>query len=85
VGLWVAASVAQAAPPPIKATGAVEVPDAAGDMGPMLSIKSDGSRLTIGATLKDPPGSFASSVVEVYLHSDNTPQRGVEIKTAAKR
>jgi len=97
-GLFLAASIAGAAPP-VKATGSVELPDAAGDMGPMhmssgdvpaldvvkLSIKSDGSRLTIGATLKDPPGSFASSVVEVYLDTDNNEQTGVELRSAQNR
>lgn len=98
LGLVAALPVAQAAgpakePAPIKAVGSVELPDAAGDMGPIttsdkdeppldvvkLALKSDGTRLAIAATLKDPPGRFATSVVDLYIDTDGKPDTGAEM------
>lgn len=80
-------------PKPVKATGAVELKDAAGDMGPittsegeeppldvtLLSIQSDGKRITLKATLKDNPGRFATSPVTAYIDSDDNPATGVKL------
>lgn len=78
--------------PPVKATHAVELTDPAGDVGKIhstggdypgfdvvkLALKSDGHRLTVAATLKDPPGDFASDVVRVYLDTDNNRTTGAQ-------
>lgn len=76
-----------------KAVGSIELPDAAGDESPIttsehdypgfdvvkLALVSDGKTLAIVATLKDAPGAFASSAVELYLDTDNSPQTGVDL------
>src|SRR5258706_8528636 len=76
-----------------KANGGIELPDAAGDCSPIhsserdypgldvvkLALVSDGQHLTITATLKEPPGVFASEVVNVYLDTDNNPKTGAEL------
>jgi hypothetical protein len=81
-----------ASAPPIKALGAVKLTDAAGDMGPIttsdgkvppldvvaLAIKSDGKRITITATMKDPLGDFATVPVELYIDADNKPATGLK-------
>jgi hypothetical protein len=36
-----------------------------------LAIASDGKQITFTATLKDPPGSFATEVLTVYFDTDN--------------
>lgn len=86
----VALLAAQAAP--IKAVGSVDLKDAAGDMGPIstsggneppldviaLSIKSDGSKMTFTATMKDPLGAFATAPVTLYLDTDNNPATGIK-------
>jgi hypothetical protein len=73
-----------------KAVGSIELTDPAGDVKPIstnegpvpgfdvvkLSISSDGKLIKIGATLKDPPGDFASDVVELYVDTDNNPKTG---------
>jgi hypothetical protein len=73
-----------------KAVGSIELTDPAGDIKPIssssgkvpgfdvvkLAISSDGKQLKIGATLKDPPGSFASDVVRLYIDTDNNPKTG---------
>jgi len=78
---------------PMKATGSIELKDAAGDMNPittsegeeapldvvLLAIKSDGKRITFAATLNDPPGRFASSAVTLYIDADNTAVTGVKL------
>jgi hypothetical protein len=76
-----------------KATHAVEWTDPAGDVRPhntntgtipgfdvvKLALASDGTKLTITATLKGPmSGDFASDVVQVYLDTDNDPKTGYE-------
>jgi hypothetical protein len=43
-----------------------------------LSIRSDGSRITLAATLKDPPGTFATAPVTIYIDSDNNPATGLK-------
>jgi hypothetical protein len=81
-------------PPPVqKATHAVEWTDPAGDVRPgntsdgprppfdvvRLALASDGTRLTITATLKGPmSGDFASDVVQVYIDADNDRKTGAE-------
>lgn len=76
-----------------KAVGSIELTDAAGDATPItstdaeypgfdvvkLGLASDGKTLTIVATLKDAPGVFASSAVELYIDTDNSPQTGVDL------
>lgn len=43
-----------------------------------LQLTSDGKNILVAATLKDPPGTFASSVVTLYLDTDNNKKTGVE-------
>ena len=77
---------------PLKAKGSIELTDPAGDVAPIhtsndkdypgfdvvkLSIKSDGKQIAVAATLKDPPGEFASSAVEIDFDTDNNPKSGV--------
>jgi len=76
-----------------KAVGSIELPDAAGDESPIttteheypgfdvvkLTLVSDGKTLAIVATLKDAPGVFASSAVELFFDTDNSPQTGVDL------
>ncbi len=91
LGLTTAA--AQKPAPVQKAMHAVEWTDPAGDVRPhntnlgtvpgfdvvKLALASDGTRLTITATLKGPmSGDFASDVVAVYLDTDNDPKTGTE-------
>jgi hypothetical protein len=87
------ATAQEEAPAPVKGVGSVELSDAPGDMGPMssssgeeppldvvkLALRSDGSRLHVAATLKDPPGRFASAVVELYVDTDAKSETGAEI------
>lgn len=76
-----------------KAVGSVEWDDPAGDVAPQntsdgkrpglditrLAISSDGTVLTITATLAGAPkGDFASNVVQVYVDTDNNPATGVQ-------
>ncbi len=76
-----------------KATYAVEWTDPAGDVRPgstsagprpgfdvvKLALASDGTKLTITATLKGPmSGTFASDVVQLYIDADNDRKTGVE-------
>jgi hypothetical protein len=82
-----------------KAVGSIELTDPAGDIQPIntsdgkvpgfdvvkLSISSDGKQLRIAATLKDPPGSFASDVVRLYFDTDNDPKTGVADISFTKR
>ncbi len=81
-------------PPKIqKAMHAVEWTDPAGDVRPgntsdgprpgldvvNLALASDGTKLTITATLKGPmSGDFASDVVQVYIDTDNDQKTGAE-------
>lgn len=76
-----------------KVTGHVEFTDPAGDVQPIhsssgdypgldvvsLAIASDGKQITFTATLKDPPGSFASEVLTVYIDIDNNPATGIKM------
>lgn len=78
--------------PPVAAVHAVELPDPAGDVSPIhstsrdypgfdvvkLALRSDGRHLTIAATLKDPPGEFASEVVRFYLDTDADASTGAK-------
>lgn len=82
-----------------KAAGSVELADAAGDATPItstdgeypgfdvvkLALTSDGKSLTIVATLKDAPGVFASSAIELFLDTDNNPQTGVDLGSIKAR
>ena len=78
-------------PAPQEAIHAVEWTDPAGDVQPgstsggerpgrdvvKLALKSDGTKLTIAATLNAPPtGDFASDVVRVYIDTDDDPNTG---------
>ena len=76
-----------------KAAGRIELTDAAGDASPItstdaeypgfdvvkLALVSDGKTIAIVATLKDAPGAFASSAVELFFDTDNHPQTGVDL------
>jgi hypothetical protein len=76
-----------------KAVGSIELTDPAGDIQPIstssgsvpgfdvikLSISSDGKQLKIAATLKDPPGNFASDVVLLHIDTDNNPKTGASL------
>jgi len=76
-----------------KAVGSIELTDPAGDIRPIstsdgkvpgfdvvkLSVSSDGKQLRIAATLKDPPGNFASDVVRLYLDTDDNPKTGATL------
>jgi hypothetical protein len=76
-----------------KATGKIELTDPAGDVQPIhgssgdypgldvvgLAIASDGKQITITATLKDPPGSFASDLINIYIDTDNQPATGMKM------
>jgi hypothetical protein len=81
----------QAAPATVKGIGSVEVPGPVGRVKPIhssgdkdypapdvvkLSLQSDGTEITVGATLRDEPGAFATSVVTLYLDTDNKTQTG---------
>jgi len=91
IGLVLALTVATAASAGIrKVVGSIDLTDPAGDVGSIstsdgkvpgfdvvkLSISSDGKQLRIAATLKDPPGNFASDVVRLYIDIDNNPKTG---------
>jgi len=76
-----------------KANGKIEFTDPAGDVQPIhsssrdypgldvvgLAIASDGKQITFTATLKDPPGEFASEVLNIYLDTDNKPATGMQM------
>jgi hypothetical protein len=85
---------AEAAPPPQKAIGSVELNAPATPLKPMtlccpqksvpaldvisLSIRSDGTRLTFATTLAAVPGITPGSPVTVYIDSDNNASTGVK-------
>ena len=86
--------IAAEAKKPLKAAGSIELTDPAGDVAPIhsssgtdypgldvvkLSVKSDGKQVAFVATLKDPPGAFASDVIETYIDADNNPKTGVTL------
>lgn len=91
IAVWPALGPAQT-DGPVKAAGAIELKDAAGDMGPIstssgsepaldvvaLAIRSDGTRLTFTATLNGPPGRFATAPVTVLIDTDNNPATGIK-------
>ncbi len=74
-----------------KAVGKIELTDPAGDVNPIstsdgkvpgfdvvkLAVSTDGRQIRVAATLKDPPGNFASDVVRLYIDTDNDPKTGV--------
>jgi len=76
-----------------KASGKIELTDPAGDVQPIhgssgdypgldvvgLAIASDGKQITFTATLKDPPGSFASDLLGIYIDTDNQAATGMEM------
>lgn len=87
--LGVSTLVAQAPSP-----GRLEFTDPAGDVVPIevsdgskypgfdvvkLVVESGGGHLTVTATLKSPPGPFASDVVELYLDTDNSTKTGATL------
>jgi hypothetical protein len=76
----------------LKANGSIQLTDPPGDVEPIhtsddkdypgfdvikLLITSDGKRIAVAATLKDPPGEFASSAIEIDFDTDNNPKSGV--------
>jgi hypothetical protein len=81
-------------PGPKRATGMVELDDAAGDIEGIHStggeeppldvthvkISSDGKRLSLDVTLAQPPGDFASSALDVYVDTDHDPKTGPEVR-----
>ena len=76
-----------------KATGKIELTDPAGDVQPIhsssgdypgldvvnLAVASDGKQITFTATLKDPPGAFASEVLTIHIDTDNKPATGMKM------
>src|SRR6476469_9047994 len=76
-----------------RANGRIELADPVGDVQPIhgssgdypgldvvhLTIASDGRQITVAATLKDPPGSFASEVVVIYFDTDDKPETGMQM------
>lgn len=76
-----------------KAKGSIELSDPTGDVQPIttsngsypgfdvtkLAIASDGKQIKINATLKDPPGDFASAVLYLYFDTDNDPGSGITL------
>jgi hypothetical protein len=79
---------------PLKAAGSIDLTDPAGDVSPIhssdnvdypgfdvvkLSVKSDGKQIALVATLKDPPGPFASRVIELYFDVDNNAKSGASL------
>jgi len=76
-----------------RANGRIELDDPAGDVEPIhgnsgdypgldvvhLVIASDGKQIAFAATLKDPPGSFASEVLTIYFDTDNKPETGMQM------
>lgn len=82
-----------AKPPAVKATGGLELTDPAGDVEAIhsssgdypgldvikLALASDGKQLKVTATLKDPPGVFADTVVEIYFDTDRNAKTGAEL------
>lgn len=76
-----------------KASGKLELTDPAGDVQPIhsssgdypgldvvnLAVASDGKQIAFTATLKDPPGSFATEVLAVYFDTDNKPATGMQM------
>jgi hypothetical protein len=76
-----------------KATGKIELTDPAGDVDAIhgssgdypgldvvgLAIASDGKQISFTATLKDPPGSFATDVLTIYFDTDNKAATGMEM------
>lgn len=92
--LLLAAALAAETParPPVTAIHQVELTDPAGDVSPIhstggdqpgfdvvkLAVRSDGARITVTATLKDPPGDFASDVVRLFFDTDANPATGAE-------
>jgi len=93
LSLPAAAEDRQEAKPVVKATGSLELTDPAGDVEPIhsdtrdypgldvikLALVSDGKQLKVTATLKDPPGVFADSVVELYFDTDRNAKTGAEL------
>lgn len=90
------AAMAQS-PEPMEAQGKVELEDPAGDMGMIstsgdpepaldivgLAIETDGERITVTATLAGEPGTFADSVVTLYIDADDDPATGVAESSAS--
>jgi hypothetical protein len=92
---WLLAAAGGAAAGPQSAQECLELIDPAGDIRPIstsggerpgfdvlkLSICSDGKMLRIKTLLKEPPGSFASSVLLLYFDTDNDPATGARLQS----
>jgi hypothetical protein len=68
-----------------KAKGSIELADAAGDAKKdfdvtKLAIVSDGKQLKFAVTLKEPPGNYADTVIEVFFDTDNNPKTGAKLQ-----
>jgi hypothetical protein len=86
---------AEEAPLPVrKAAGSIELTDPIGDIEPLhssgdkdypgydvvkLALASDGKTLAISATLHDPPGPFASEVLELFFDTDRQAGTGAQM------
>jgi hypothetical protein len=78
---------------PLKANGRIELAVPAAPLGPIhgsdgdvpamdvarVAIDSDGSRIGFDATLRQAPGEWATSVLTVYIDSDNNPATGAKL------
>jgi len=79
---------------PKKAAGSVELTDGTGDVDPIhtsdnvdypafdvtkVAVKSDGKQISVAATLKEPPGVWASDVVVLYFDTDNDAKSGASL------
>lgn len=67
-----------------KAKGSIELSDPAGDGGKKfdvvkLAIVSDGKQIKFDVTLKEPPGNYADSVIEVFFDTDNDSNSGAKL------
>jgi len=83
------------APLPVKkAVGSIELTDPVGDVEPIhssgnkdypgydvvkLALATDGKTLAVSATLHDPPGLFASDVLELFFDTDNRAATGAQM------
>jgi hypothetical protein len=90
---FVAEGQEEAKPPVIKATSGLELADPAGDVERIhsssgdypgldvikLTLASDGKQLKITTVLKDPPGVFADTVVELYFDTDRNAKTGAAL------
>jgi hypothetical protein len=77
----------------LKVPDSIELTDPAGDVKAIqtsgndypgfdvvkVSVKSDGKQITIATTLKNPPGVFASDVLDISFDTDNNAATGAKL------